>query len=291
MRPTPKAVPVWTAIILTFLASACEPWGDLDIHVTGVSLDVTSTVITVGETLLLSATLTPAAPVNSGVTWESSNPAIAEISDTGTITGKAAGTVTITVHTLDQDKEASCTVQVVAVETVDFEDTGTGWIRFMTNDTAKCGYEFYQSYTSSYSTSSTITATTRKTSGAATGYWGVVYAYTGTNNTYATVIRQDGYYCQFKVVSGTTTIIKSWTYSSYINKGTGVNNTISVTLSGTSYYLYLNGSYIRSFTRDSTLGTTGYCGFLTDVQDSDTEDFPVTPVDILFTMSSPLTLP
>ncbi len=81
------------------------------VPVTGVSLNKTASTMTVGETLTLTATVSPTNADNKAVTWTSSNTSVATVSN-GVVTAKAAGTATITVTTADGSKTATCTVTV-----------------------------------------------------------------------------------------------------------------------------------------------------------------------------------
>ena len=82
------------------------------VAVTGVTLDKSSHTMKVGDTVALTATVAPAEATDKTVTWESSAPAVATVSD-GTVTAVAVGEATITVKTTDGDKTATCTVKVV----------------------------------------------------------------------------------------------------------------------------------------------------------------------------------
>ena len=90
--------------------------------VEGVSLNKTSTTLIIiggtSQTEQLIATVTPADAVNKNVTWTSSNPAVATVSDTGLVTAVAKGTTTITVRTEDGGYTATCTVKVGIRRTV-----------------------------------------------------------------------------------------------------------------------------------------------------------------------------
>ena len=66
--------------------------------VSGVSLNKTSANVLVDGSVTLSATVSPSDASNKSVTWSSSNNSIATVSG-GKVTGKKAGTVTITVKT------------------------------------------------------------------------------------------------------------------------------------------------------------------------------------------------
>lgn len=76
----------------------------------GVTLSEKTATIDVGETVSLTATVTPGNAANKSVTWTSSNTDVATVSD-GVVTGKSAGTATITAST-GNGKTASCTVTV-----------------------------------------------------------------------------------------------------------------------------------------------------------------------------------
>ena len=94
------------------------------VAVTGVSLNKTSTSLTVGATETLTATVAPANATNQAVTWSSNNTAVASVDQTGKVTAVAAGTATITVTTLDGNKTAMCTVTVSAAVTPTVPQSG-----------------------------------------------------------------------------------------------------------------------------------------------------------------------
>ena len=76
----------------------------------GVTLSEQTAMIDVGKTVSLTATVAPSNATNKSVIWTSSNTSVATVSD-GTVTGKSAGTATITAAT-SNGKTASCTVTV-----------------------------------------------------------------------------------------------------------------------------------------------------------------------------------
>ncbi|MGW8823352.1 Ig-like domain-containing protein [Paenibacillus lautus] len=82
--------------------------------VTGVTLNKTSTTLTVGAEETLTATVAPANATNKAVTYSSSDPAIASVTNAGKVTAVAEGTATITVKTTDGNKTANCAVTVTA---------------------------------------------------------------------------------------------------------------------------------------------------------------------------------
>jgi uncharacterized protein YjdB len=81
------------------------------VDVTGVSLNKSSTSITVGGTEILTATITPSGATNQNVNWSSSNTAVATVNG-GTVTAVSAGSATITATTVDGNKTATCSVTV-----------------------------------------------------------------------------------------------------------------------------------------------------------------------------------
>ena len=84
--------------------------------VTGVTLDQTALSLTAGETATLTAAVLPEDASNKTVTWSSSNPDVAAVTDhndgTVTVTAGSAGTATITAVTEDGGYTAACTVEV-----------------------------------------------------------------------------------------------------------------------------------------------------------------------------------
>lgn len=78
---------------------------------TGVTLNKTTASLMVGQTMNLTATVSPSG-ANKKVTWTSSDTSVATVGSTGKVTGKKAGTATITVRTADGGYTASCKVTV-----------------------------------------------------------------------------------------------------------------------------------------------------------------------------------
>lgn len=64
--------------------------------VTGLKLNKNSTTLLVGNSEKLTATITPSNANNKSITWTSSNPSVATVNSSGTITAKSAGNTTIT---------------------------------------------------------------------------------------------------------------------------------------------------------------------------------------------------
>ncbi len=88
------------------------------IPVTGVSLDITSHTMKEGETVTLTATVTPDDAADKTVTWKSSDENIAKVNTNGVVTAVSPGNATITVTTTDGGHTATCTIKVNALPTV-----------------------------------------------------------------------------------------------------------------------------------------------------------------------------
>ena len=75
--------------------------------VTSVSLDKSSATLTEGDEITLIATVNPDNATNKNVTWTSSDPSVASVSN-GKVTALKAGKATIIVKTDDGGKTATC---------------------------------------------------------------------------------------------------------------------------------------------------------------------------------------
>ena len=80
--------------------------------VSGVTLDKNSLNLAPGGKEQLTATVTPDTALNKTVSWTSSNPAIATVSEDGQVTAIAGGSAVITATTEDGGFTATCTVTV-----------------------------------------------------------------------------------------------------------------------------------------------------------------------------------
>ena len=83
-----------------------------DIRVTGVSLDKTSAPLSVGGSVTLIPTVSPASATDRTVSWRSSDDTVATVDANGVVRAIKAGTATITVTTSDGGFKATCGVTV-----------------------------------------------------------------------------------------------------------------------------------------------------------------------------------
>ena len=93
--------------------SSDEKFTDFTIPVAGVNLTPATLNLVYGDTASLTATVAPANATNPGISWSSSNPAVASVDQIGTVTASGAGTAVITASaTADNTKTATTTVTV-----------------------------------------------------------------------------------------------------------------------------------------------------------------------------------
>jgi len=91
--------------------------------ITGVSIDKGEVTLTkAGETVRLTASVTPADNANQKVTWTSSNPKVASVDAEGKVTAVGDGNCIITATTQDGSRSASCKLTVM-IENQGITDT------------------------------------------------------------------------------------------------------------------------------------------------------------------------
>lgn len=82
----------------------------INVPVTGVTLNKTTTTLVVNQSEQLTASVTPANATDQTITWTSDNEAVATVDNTGKVTAVGAGQAIITATTNDGSCTASCTV-------------------------------------------------------------------------------------------------------------------------------------------------------------------------------------
>jgi len=88
------------------------------ISVTGIALSHASHTLRIGETLRLVATISPPNATTRTVSWLSTNPTIASVSNEGLVTAHRVGTTRITATSTDGSRVATCEVTVQAATVV-----------------------------------------------------------------------------------------------------------------------------------------------------------------------------
>ena len=84
------------------------------VAVESVSISPSTLTLTEGESSTLTYTISPSNASEKGVTWKSSSPSVATVSESGEVEALAVGTTTITITTEDGGKTSSCEVTVKA---------------------------------------------------------------------------------------------------------------------------------------------------------------------------------
>ena len=85
----------------------------MPVRPTSIGLNQSNTVLCYGDSMIINAILTPANVIDKEVTWISSNPAVATVSDGVVKANRTAGTTTITAKTVN-GLTATCEVTVYA---------------------------------------------------------------------------------------------------------------------------------------------------------------------------------
>ena len=98
--------------IMTIIVMGCNKDKDKEGKVSSVTLNPNTLTLIVDKTATLTAIITPDNAKNKNVTWISSNPDIATVTN-GIVSAISEGTATITVTTEDGNKTANCNVTVI----------------------------------------------------------------------------------------------------------------------------------------------------------------------------------
>ena len=85
---------------------------DKTVYVTGIKLSESSVSVLVGESLQLSATISPSDATDKSVTWSSTNESVATVDKDGRVTGITEGISTVKAVTTDGAFSAECLVNV-----------------------------------------------------------------------------------------------------------------------------------------------------------------------------------
>ena len=93
------------------------------VPVTGVSLDITSYELEMGETVSLTATVSPANATDKSVSWSSNRPSVATVSGGGVVKAVSPGSCTITAKAGNCTAACQITVKGIPVESVSLSQT------------------------------------------------------------------------------------------------------------------------------------------------------------------------
>ncbi len=117
MRRTVPTVPTLFAMLAFGILAACNgATTPPPTTVTGVTVTPDEATIEVGDTVTLSATVSPAG-VSQAVSWSSDTPAVATVDDDGLVTGVSEGSAVVTATSdADSTRSASATIAVTEDE-------------------------------------------------------------------------------------------------------------------------------------------------------------------------------
>lgn len=225
--------------------------------VSSVSLNKTAATMGNGDTLALTATITPSTASNQNVTWSSSNTSVATVSGSGlsaTVTAKGYGTATITVKTADGNKTASCTVTIptpvssvsLSSSSLDMKTGGTATLTATINPTS--------------ATNKNVTWSTDNSNVATVSSSGVVTA-KGNGRAVITVTTEDG----GKTASCTVSVTTAVTGVSLNKTSTSINVGGSETLTATVNPGTASNKNVTWSTSNSNVATVSSNGVVTGV--------------------------
>ena len=98
------------SIIIAFLSVLFVACSQKEIEVQSIAISQPSAEMEIGETLSLKATVSPSNASYDGITWTSTNPKVASVSDMGLVTALSEGKSTITV--MAGGKTAKCSLLI-----------------------------------------------------------------------------------------------------------------------------------------------------------------------------------
>lgn len=83
------------------------------IAISGVALDISEASLQVGESIQLTASVSPSDASNKNITWSSSDQTVASVSNEGLVTAVKEGSASVSVTTEDGGYQASCLITVL----------------------------------------------------------------------------------------------------------------------------------------------------------------------------------
>lgn len=233
--------------------------------VSGVAVSPSSETLSFGDTLSLTATVSPTDATDKSVTWSSSDTSVATVSNTGVVTVVSGGTAIITATTTNGSSTSTCTITVhadaptissnPAEATVDAGGTATLSVAASVN-TGTLSYKWYSNTSNSNAGGTAISSAIGSSYAPSTAIGGTTYYYCEVTNTFGTATAAS----TSSVAKVTVNTASAPTINSSLSDATvtqGETATLSIdasTTSGTlSYQWYSN-------TTGSTTGATAITG-------------------------------
>ena len=211
--------------------------------VSGVTVLPATTTVGVGATTQLFATVEPICAGNKNVSWSSSDPSVATVSQTGVVTGVEIGTATITATTQEGGFTATCDVTVsdVIIATITIQENETGVESF--NGIITTGFSGYTGDGCIDTDNELGNGITWKICVPSSGTYSLQWRYSnGDSKDRPGQLLVDGYVAESYVSLPPTGNWTSWTLSS----------TVDVTLTAGTHTIRLEG------TTSDALGLTDY---------------------------------
>jgi hypothetical protein len=203
--------------------------------VQSVTLNKQNTVLLVGASEQLSASILPTNAANKQVSWTSSDPAVATVSDTGLVSGVSAGSATITVTTQDGNKQETC---VVSVSSTSVPVTGISLNKTTTSITIDLTEQLDASFTPANATNQNTSWSSSNPAVATVGTGGLVTA-VSAGSAIITVTSQDGNF----TAECTVTVVQLIAQGGLkVNIGADLQSPLSVYLYGYKSNLAPGGS-------------------------------------------------
>lgn len=207
-----------SSVVIGDLTFVRDPYNS-GVLVTGITLNKTSASLTTGNTVSLTATITPSNATNKNVTWSSSNTSVATVSSSGVVTAVGAGNATITCSAADgSGKSATCSITVTgstdlsARSNVVTTNTAEATVSFSTTNTYE--WEWDSSNSRMRSTNYNINSTTSQTAIS-------ISATKSTDLSFAYAVSSESGYDKLTITLDGTTIVNA------------ISGTTSSTYSGT----------------------------------------------------------
>lgn len=122
-------------------------YGDY-IRVTGIQLNQSNLELVVGETITLTATVSPDNAMYKTLTWSSSDPNIVSVDNNGEVTAISEGTASISAKTIDGGFSATCSINVNPAPITDFNENSYLIWKQNSNGGWDAKYENYRRYES-----------------------------------------------------------------------------------------------------------------------------------------------
>jgi len=185
----------------------------------------------------------------------------------------------------------SCDTGGTPVQTIRWEQDGSGFIQFYTNDSENLSYTFWSAHELGQDLSAgPVEITVKKNSGDPSYGFGMIFDYIDEDNFGRVLITRSGAYQVARKENGTFTYPQNFASSNAVRTSSGAENVIRVTdVSSTDEItVTINGTEVFNDVYGTLLGGTRVGGI---AGVSDQEQFPEVPVDVRYKLNEPVTYP